>query len=1437
MTTGLPRQFHPAVTSWFAARFGVPTEAQARAWAVTSEGGNALIAAPTGSGKTLAAFLAAINDLVLEGLQRGALDDRVQVLYISPLKALSNDVEKNLQAPLQGIRERLLETGSSDLEIRAAVRSGDTPQAERERMRRKAPHILVTTPESLYILLCSASGRKMLGGVRSVIVDELHALAGNKRGAHLMLSLERLEALVGRSPLRIGLSATVKPLQGMARYLMGNREVPVQIVDTGHVRERDLGLELPASPLEAVMANEVWGEIYDRLAALTEQHHTTLIFVNQRRLAERVARHLAERIGEEYVTAHHGSLSREHRLQAEQRLKAGKLKALVATASLELGIDIGDIDLVCQLGSPRSIAAFLQRVGRAGHAIGAIPKGRLFPLSQSDLLECCALLDAAQRGELDAICVPQAPLEVLAQQLVGEVACGEWQLDDLYACVVRAAPYEKLSRAQFDQVVQMLAEGYDTRRGRRAAYLHLDVVNQRLRPRKNARLTAITNGGVIPDQFDYDVVLAPEGHRIGTLGEDFAFESLPGDIFQLGNTSFRVLKVETGQVIVEDAHGLPPTMPFWFGEAPGRSDELSLAVSRLNAAAEAHLIDPEDPEDCDPARVPILARSLAEALPISAVAAEQLAQYLGAARAALGGLPTHEQIIFERFFDEVGDTHLVIHSPQGSRINRAWGLALRKCFCRSFNFELQAAALEDSIILSLGPTHSFPLGDVAQFLKSASAREILIQALLDAPMFASHWRWNASTALAIRRRNGDRRTPPQIQRSQGEDLLATVFPDQLACLENIAGDRQIPEHPLVQQTIEDCLTQVMDIDGLLAFLRRLEAGDIRVLSRDLSAPSPLSDAVLTAKPYAFLDDGDAENRRTAAVKTTRLMDVDTAAGLARLEPAVITEVLNEVFPAVADADELHDALAVYGALSSAELQRCHPQATELMADLAAQGRACELRLPQPLWVAAERLAQWQRLHPQAASVPAIAAVGRAEGFEAALTELLRARLELMGPVTEAELAALMQLDAGAVSGALLQLESEGAVMRGDPTGSGEERWCERRLLARMRRMGRERKRASVSAVSPAQFMRFLFRWQGLQRADDDPRKEGIEGLQATLSQLEGCAAPSAAWEELILPARIRHYSAQHLDQLCSSGQIAWCRAGSRSDASAPVKSTPILFAARQSLAQWQPRRDSDSLNGLSPRARRVLDSLQAYGASFIEDLAEDCGLLQTEVEDALAELVSRGLISSDAFAGLRALINRAAADKRRRRRTAPQLASGGRWAPLRKARPSTASAGLADPAVEHAARVLLQRYGVVFRALLQRESQLPSWRELFYVYRRLEARGEVLGGRFVQGFSGEQFASAEAFASLKRVPDQLVRDEFVSLAAVDPLNLVGVLLPGEKVPAVAGNRILFEGGRAVAALLGKDVRIFDAADQPREWALRTRLVRRQPALAEQMVVR
>src|SRR5579864_7809087 len=1069
----MPDAFHPAVAAWFSQSFAAPTEAQARAWPLIRSGRHVLIAAPTGSGKTLAAFLAAIDALVREGLA-GGLTDETSVVYVSPLKALSNDVQKNLAVPLAGIRDELAALGLPDVDIRTLVRTGDTPQHERASMRRRPPHIVVTTPESLYVLLGSESGRRMLATTRTVIVDEIHALASNKRGRHLALSLARLDALVERPLTRIGLSATQKPIEDVARFLVGGA-TSFAIVDAGHVRPRDLALEVPASPLEAVMSNEVWTQVYARLVELIVLHRTTLVFVNTRRMAERVTRHLSELLGTEHVMAHHGSMAKALRLSAEQRLKHGELKALVATASLELGIDIGDVDLVCQIGSPRSIATFLQRAGRASHTLRGVPKARPFPLSRDELVECTALLDAVARCELDRLTIPDKPLDVLAQQIVADVAARDWPERQLYEALTRASPYAGLGYDEYLDVVRTLADGYTTRQGHRGAYLHRDAVNGVLLARRGARLTALTSGGAIPDTADYEVVLEPAGHMVGTVNEDFAVESLAGDVFQLGNTSYRIRRIEAGRVRVEDAQGQAPNNPFWLGEAPARSDELSFAVSRLRD--ELFVGGGSVPADRSAAVAALEARG------VDSAAGVQLVDYLGSARTVLGMLPTQDEIVLERFFDESGGMQLVIHAPFGSRINRAWGLALRKRFCVKFNFELQAAATEDAIVLSLSTSHSFPLADVAHYLHSNTVRPVLVQAMLDAPMFAARWRWVAGTSLALPRYRGGKKVPAPLQRMRADDLMAAVFPDQIACAENIVGGREIPDHPLVRQVIHDCLHEAMDIDGLEPVLRRIEQGDIAMVARDLPAPSPLAMEILNARPYAYLDDAPLEERRTQAVMARRWADDDTAGKLGELDAEAIDRVRSEAWPEAASTDEMHDALLGLGFVTRDEAS-AHDGWKGFLERLAADRRATSLTLAgaRDAWVAAERLPQFDAVHPDAKRRPMVAApqeyAERTWTSAEALVELVRSRLQGLGPITAAAIADSLALPVADIDAALAKLAGEGVAMQGSYTaGAPATQWCDRTLLARIHRYTVKRLRQEIEPVSTQDFVRFLFRWQ------------------------------------------------------------------------------------------------------------------------------------------------------------------------------------------------------------------------------------------------------------------------------------------------------------------------------------------------------------------------
>jgi ATP-dependent Lhr-like helicase len=1287
------------------------------------------------------------------------------------------------------------------------------------------------------VLLGSASGRKMLATVRTVIVDEIHAIAASKRGSHLSLSLERLQSLCEKPLTRIGLSATQKPIDEVARFLVGAGAVTdgvahCEIVDIGYAKERDLALELPPVPLGAVMSNEQWEQVYSRVAELVHLHNTTLVFVNTRRMAERAARHLGERLGKEAVAAHHGSLAKEARLDAEQRLKRGELKVLVATASLELGLDIGDVDLVCQLGSPRSIATFLQRAGRSGHAVGGTPKARLFPQSRDELVECAALLDCIRRGELDALHVLHAPLDVLAQQIVAETASREWDEDGLFALLRRAWPYAQLKREDYAAVVRMLSEGFATRNGPRAGYVHRDAVHHRLRERKGARLTALTSGGTIPETGDYSVVLEPQAHKIGTVNEDFAVESLAGDVFQLGNTSYRILRIEPGRVRVEDAHGAAPNIPFWLGEAPGRSDELSFGVSRLRD---------EVGQQIAAKGAEAAVRRLARDLGLQEEAARQIVDHLARTVAALGAVPTQDRIVIERFFDESGGMQLVIHSPYGSRLNRAWGLALRKRFCRKFNFELQAAATEDAIVLSLSTSHSFPLPEVARYLHSATALDVLVQALLDAPLFGVRWRWNATTALALPRFIGGRKVAPQLQRMKSEDLLASVFPDQVACAENLAGEREIPDHPLVAQTLDDCLHEAMDADGWLRLLRRIEAGEVTVDARDLPAPSPLAAEVLNARPYAYLDDAPLEERRTQAVQSRRYTDPESADDMGRLDPEAIDSVREEAWPGPRNPDEMHEALSGLGVVNEEDVVREANWKTWLEA-LAGAGRAT--RLSPGLWVAAERLALARALYPGAAMRPLIEApaeFAQASGSrDELLRELLQSRLAGLGPVSANELAQQLRLPVSDVEAALLGLQSEGQVLQGRFTPQADSpEWCERHLLARIHRYTLKRLRREIEPVEPRDFARFLFEWQHVGAA---ARVSGPEALAGVLAQLEGYEAPAALWEAELLPARVNDYASAWLDDLCTAGRVLWTRLRPSANegrvaggAGQSLRATPILLLPRRSAALWNglaPAPVDDA--GLGSRAQRVAAWLGANGASFFDEIAEGARMLGTELEDALSELVARGRVRCDSYAGLRALLVPAskrssthAQQQRRRRAALFGIEDAGRWLLTRQPGSATAEETPrthAPESIEQVARVLLRRYGVVCWSVLEREAAwLPPWRDLVRTYRRLEARGEVRGGRFIAGLSGEQFALPEAIGLMRQMRRRPPDESLVCLSASDPANLLGTVIPGTRIARVAGSRVLYRDGVPIATSVADQIEILVSMSAAEENAARREL--------------
>ncbi len=1488
---------HPVTAEWFLRKFGSPTEPQEAGWPKIVAGCATLISAPTGSGKTLAAFLVAIDSLLRQAID-GCLMPCTQVVYVSPLKALSNDVQKNLEEPLREIQQLALERGYLSAEIRTAVRTGDTLQKERAAMLRHPPHILVTTPESLYILLTAAKPRENLRRVRTVIVDEIHAVAGNKRGTHLALSLERLEALVcGENPLspgtcltglstapqRIGLSATQNPISLVAEFLTGAgaRRPAAEIVQVGQRRTLDLAIEVPSEELGSLTATSMWTEIFDKLAAMTEAHRSTLVFVNTRRLVEKISFELAERLGPEHVGAHHGSLSRSLRLEAEQKLKAGEIKILIATGSLELGIDIGSIDLVCQIATTRNIGVAMQRVGRAGHWRGAVPKGRLFATTRDDLMEQAALVQAMRAGVLDQLAIPEAPIDVLMQQVAAMCGAESWDEESLYQVLRRAHPYRAMTREAFEEVLCLLHDGIASTRGRFGAYVMRDRVGGAVHGRRGARMIAIANGGAIPDTSLFSVILQPDGVQIATLDEHFAVDSSPGDVVLLGTTSWRILRIEpAGKVFVEDAHGAPPSIPFWEGEAPQRTGVLSVGVGGLREAISSRTSE-VSPRSCSPMHPEVVETTkwLMAECGVCASGAFQLISYIVAGRAVLGAVPSTTTIIAERFFDEGGGQQLILHAPFGGRLNKAWGLALRKRFCRGFNFELQAAATDNGINISLAEQHSFPLSDVFQFLSEHTARELLEQAAIPSPLFKNRWRWAAGRSLQLLRMQKGKRVAPQIQRTRSDDLLANVFPQAAACFETIEGDIQIPDHPLVREVMRDTLSEAMDIDGLNELLRGIASGAIRCLAVDTPVPSQFAHELINAMPYAFLDEAGAEERRARAVTLRRSLPAGVAEDAGRLDAAAIATVRAQCWPDVRDEHELHDLLLSLIAMPLGFADRAEARHWPVFYERLVRGGrvSCVDLGGAPCWVATERVgharvlwgaseAPQQRESTTGASlsVPGREAgssatpqndkrekreagssaapqhdnqeiAGPAMTREAAMAALVQGWLQVLGPVTSEALGAMLRLSSAMIFAAMLAGEMQGLVMRGvfempapDATeGDSAARdfameWCDRRLLQRIHRLTLSTLRKGVEAVSPAVYMRWALGWQHLAPGT---QLAGEEGVLEAISQMEGFEAPAVEWERTLLPARVANYDPRWLDALCLSGAVGWGRISPHSAWSVgegvaprrviPTNAAPITFYLRDT-ADWLPVAlaeqcvdERNLLRALSAEGLKVRQVLVERGASFAADLQRVLQFTKQQVQHALWELATAGLAAADGFDQLRALMDprrksatTEAAPTSTRRRAAARMTAG-RWSllcadaaeltphdPIAKAR-------LRETALESSARQLLLRYGVVFRDLLTRESNAPKWRDLAHMLRRLEGRGEVRGGRFVSGVSGEQFALPEAVDSL-RAARKLEGQVSVTVAGADPMNLVGIVVPGERVAASPGRSVVFVNGAVVS---------------------------------------
>ncbi|WP_263410317.1 DEAD/DEAH box helicase [Terriglobus tenax] len=1419
---------HPVVREWFLRKFGSPTEPQIAGWPQIAKGGPVLISAPTGSGKTLSAFLVCIDALLRQAIE-GRLEPYTQVVYVSPLKALSNDVQKNLDGPLREIQALALERGYLCPEIRTGVRTGDTLQKDRAAMLKRPPHILVTTPESLYMMLTASKARENLRRVRTVIVDEIHAVADDKRGAHLALTLERLDALVrgenklcaggmltglAEAPQRIGLSATQNPIELVGNFLAGEAG-KTTIVQVGQRRQLDLAIEVPSEELGSVTSNRMWDEIYDKLAAFTDSHRSTLVFVNTRRLVERLAFNLAERLGAEHVAAHHGSLSRALRLDAEQKLKAGEIKILIATASLELGIDIGDVDLVCQIATTRAVAVAMQRVGRAGHWRGAIPKGRFFATTRDDLMEQAALIRAMRAGDLDKLEIPPAPRDVLMQQIVAAVGAEPWREDDLFAVFKRAWPYRDLSRETFDELVALLHQGIESSRGRYGAYLMRDGVRGELHARRGARMTAIGNGGAIPDVASYAVMLQPENVQIATLDEHFAVDSGPGDVVLLGNTSWRVLRVEAeGRVLVEDAQGAPPTMPFWEGEAPQRTEVLSEGVGRLREEIADRVPDVlPGPSLMTHVQAMDAAAWLAEECGVCESGARQLVTYMVEGKAVLGAVPTRQTIIAERFFDEGGGMQLILHAPFGGRVNKAWGLALRKRFCRGFNFELQAAATDNGINICLAEQHSFPLADVFHFLTVETAKELLEQASLASPIFKARWRWAAGRSLQLLRFVKGKRVAPQIQRTRSEDLLASVFPQAAACFENIEGDIQIPDHPLVGEVMQDVLHEAMDLDGLIDVLRGIADGTIQCLAVDTPAPSQFAHELINAMPYAFLDEAGLEERRARAVSLRRGIPDAVLAEEGKLDPLAIAEVRKECWPDVRDAHELHDLLFQLVALPVERMLQWDARHwPAFFESLAVQERVKQLRLAgRECWVAAERLPLVEALWGDGTTNKEQAAASKEE----ALKPLLQGWMQLLGPATSRSIAETFGLDANDIFTQMVLMESQGVILRGVFEGGRaaqsdtEIEWCERRLLQRIHRRTVGSLRRAIEPVSQAVYMRWLLEWQHLAGT----KLTGEEGLLTALEQLEGFEAPAIEWERAILPSRLANYDPRWLDHLCLSGVIGWGRVSPHpawGDGSAPrrvipTNMAPITFYLRET-ADWlgwaleQKQVDETKLAvALSDEANRVRNLLRERGACFAADIQRVLLLSKQQTQMVLWELATAGLASADGWDQLRVMMDPkkkpAVMDAGRR----GVRSHAGRWSLLTEDAPMVPETAIErarriDAAHESAARMLLNRYGVLFRELLARESNAPRWRDLVGMLRRMEARGEIRGGRFVIGVGGEQFALAEAVDSLRQMKSRAMDDREIVVAAADPMNLVGVVMPGERIAAMPRNVVRYRNG-------------------------------------------
>jgi len=1285
--------FHPAVRAWFAERFGDPSPAQTLGWPVIAgcdspPGHDVLLCAPTGSGKTLAAFMWAIDRLFRDA-ERGELGDRVSVLYVSPLKALANDIRVNLEEPLAGIRQMAHRVAAAErhsdevkpiLEVRAGVRTGDTSANERSAMLRRPPHILVTTPESLFILLTSPRFRQSLSAVRYVILDELHALASNKRGAHLMLTLERLERMVratGASrPARIGLSATLNPIERLAGFLAGSetdadgarRPRPVKVVraqgSDDRARAMDLQVIAPGPDLGALATHQHWEAMYDAVAALVREHRTTLVFTLSRRWAERIALNLQKRLGNDAVLAHHGSLARAERVAAEQRLKRGELRALVATASLELGIDVGAVELVCQIDTPKSISAAIQRIGRSGHQLDATPKGRLFALTLDDLLECAAAVRAIRHGRLDEVEIPAGCLDVAAQQIVA-IAAEEDEIGeaDLLRLLRGAYNFAEFDRASLAHLLDQMAAELPARIQGAAPKIFYDRIGARVRARRGARMAAITSGGTIPESGNLDVVIESQGRKIGDVEEDFAQESSRGDIFALGSMPWRVLGISRNRFLVEPAPGMAPSLPFWQTEAAGRSPALSSEVSELRGEIFERIARGDEAA---------AAAFLSAECAMDDRAARQAIDYVRRGQGALGAIPNQRTIVVERFFDGLGGTQVVIHSPFGMRVNRGLGLAIRKRLCQSFDFEIQASAIDDAVLLALNARHSFPLESLMAMISSRSVRHVLGQALLAAPMFEVRMRHVATRALAVMRSSRGRKVPAWIQRLRAQELAAAIFPGREACQENRPPDVELPEHFIATETMHECLTESTDIGRIEELLRAIEQGATRVVTVDAIAPSVFAHRILLAWDYSFLDDGERANRRSRTVSLNRAMAEDvlrtedlSAMLAADAVESVEAEVSGRAMARRArDRDELYQMIRAHGALATSVLEeRVAGEANAVLSALEGEGRVVRVRFSSgaaEMLIAGEDVALFGAAYPDAlferhaeAQPPVESSLPALEADDAE-REIVRRAMATSGPVEIAELAERLKMAPATLEKHLLALEAKGLIFRGHFTPrrpalgatrgravtagaatASPEQWCDRYNLEKIHRLTLNRLRAETEPCADHDYAAFRLRWNHVGGAGIAADQSGVA---AVLEQLSGVALSPELWERAILPARIPGYRPEWLDLLCLGGEVVWAAVPGEDAADEVPARITFLRRRRAGAARFNEAAADDAAAEFTDRdERRVFLALAAGGAQYLDQLAERAGMAERTVLAALWRLAAAGRVSNDSFAPLRLL--------------------------------------------------------------------------------------------------------------------------------------------------------------------------------------------------------